>query len=625
MEFHTWSLKLSLTTPFHFGGDASLQSEIDAPLYRDEHGRIAVPGPHIAGRFRHFLIAVAEREEEAGLADEYRLARRSDIRRWFGIPGEQFRNPEAEEISDHDELDEEARSWERRGNRGRLTFRDVPLWVPPEERPGTDWEAERAEVERTRIRLGEETQAADRGSWQILEQWERSGAKAIFKAWETDHPTIELFAGEEERQRFEAAFEQFKQSLVALGGNKGQGFGRVCAEPAAVELCDHDCRSVAVPATTTNAEDCFLMRLRISHPFLVEPELRSGNLFRSSDVISGAVIKAAIAEYLALADPTDAIQLSEALSTMTFGHFRPKSSDRTKKTRFVSDDIVDVTTPGRESFASLWKIDPESQDFVHHSETKRRDVLKEEYPVHKPELVNRTRTAVELGAFTAAEGQLFNYQCVSPLRSTWVGGVVLPGKASGLREAAGQLCDFLALGIVQIGKTRSRIVDVERQNLTVPVSFETAKAFKIVLLSPAHLIGKDVLENHSGGKDIGSEYACVFERELGAQSNEIDWENFRIAVRHQWSGGIKSVRYKQAIRGEPSYFPHLLTQPGAAFLLPLLPTANGPSEKLVEILGKLRIHGLESLDSKLGWKGTPYLRENGYGELEIFPCDPPAA
>lgn len=536
MKHYNWSLHLTLTAPFLSGGSENLSSEYDSILFRNERGRIAFSGAHIAGHFRHFLEAVHRAEETEGIANGEKLVPEQLRLRWFGLSGNQMRDGDT-----NGDIDWNAQ-------RGYLTFRDIPL------------KNDTVSYARTRIAVGDKSASAVRGAWQVLEQTHRTGEKVEFQEAGGRFATVELFASKKECKVFEAAFEQFKQAIVAIGANKGQGFGRVRATGLSLECKNHT--KLAIPNIGTSEHTSFRVAFSISHPLLVEPEQYSGNLFRSSSSISGAVIKAAIAEFgERVCSGKFQNEFGTSLAEMSIGNFSPFAGDGVSIPLVAGFDIV--YSGKKKELCSVSDVPPDDEiTFFVDMKNKMKSEFIDIYKPHQPAWINRTRTQITAGAFTAEKHKLFNYQCVKSVGTQWQGRVELAKED----PKAVQLLEFLKAGYIQIGRLRSRITDasIREDQDNIPTATPDKGFWRIVLQTPAQLLGLEDLKN-LGSISLRELYIGVLEKQLGTDSFCED--SFQFYTRHAWWGGAKAARFLREIDGEKKYYPFLLTQPGSVFII----------------------------------------------------------
>jgi hypothetical protein len=91
-------------------------------------------------------------------------------------------------------------------------------------------------------------------------------------------------------------------------------------------------------------------------------------------------------------------------------------------------------------------------------------------------------------------------------------------------------------------------------------------------------------------------------------------------ARHRLTGGHHGVRRR--LYGQNRYYPYLLTEPGAVFLL-----AGGDSDADSQRLAEYVNSGLPAVRPSqavelLTWRTCPYLPENGYGTIVVNPITP---
>ena len=654
---HGWNLSCRVEAPIATTGVENSRLGLDQIYLRTEDGKIAISGDQIRGLFRHFLTEVIRRESKLIVAGEFseseRLVSLQQFRAWFGLEARQFRD-EARASNAGRSLDEYlganpaalSSSGQDGGAIGRacLTIRDLVLsQVESETTNSRDDPKMRAAHDRTRIRINRDRGSVKSGSLLVREQSFPTGTKLDFESREAANgsregcPGIVLYGTDADAKCFEAAFALFEKALPALGAMKSAGFGNVLAlkpEPTKGEPLP-----VVLHSDDEMADEVTRLHLRLSDPLLVEPNVSSGNLQQSAAVISGAVIKAAIAEYGAMADPDFQQKYGEVLSSLIVRCAIPIASagsirERPRVAPFSLVWTEDANGKGI-GFRDAFEDGAEPGLFYRFSanfKSRQKDFVDVYYPSHDARTVSRTRTAIEWGAWHAMAEKLFNYQMIGVSQTLWTVDIVLPAAASPeTKRKANDLICFLRSGFIQIGKTRSDLgAEVySRQSIgSTPKNGPEGRVWRIALQTDANLLTIDDVERLRAGEDLRDVYWDTFLRiladglerlrvpgpDMDTLIGAIAEDRFDFVAQHAWHGGAKAVRYRQAEGG--GYYPYLMTRKGSVFLISEQPE---PPDNVVvamnRIMEDLALRGLPTAEAD--WQRNPFVRENGYGEVLI--------
>jgi len=618
MMRHVWRVSLIVAAPFTTGSTENAERGFDDAQLRDADGTPMVAGSHLQGLLRHFLGDVHRAEQEAGIGGSDKLVPRDVFFEWFGRPGRQLANAEEQEdAKDYDDPGEQPDVLTE-NRRARLTFRDLKLAVrEPRERRDRD-----------RIRIDVERRSAKAGAWLTSEQMFPTGAEVSY----SNDAALVLYGTVGEAENLTRVFSLFKESLPAIGGDKGAGFGKVVD----LSIKAIESRPFAIPETGASVVGNTTTRcgFRLAQPLLVDPELLSGNLLRSSIDIPGAALKAALAESgrTAHSGGTDAFdeEFGAVLSRIVVRHAlaaAPHSSRR--RTTFPFSLAAAVHEDGKEVFVDCFADGAEELRFAVDFKSYHKSALKAYYSVFdfEPALLTRTRTAIREGEFTAEPHRLFNHQAVSPRGVEWHTEFFMPeGFTDEDRAKAGQLLALFGSGAVQIGKLRSDIVDVRFDRDCTSRMAEPAdarapvKSWRMKVESPAWLLGMDEVYALYRGADLRNVYRQRMQALLGPAHAAVDWEQFSFFAQHDWSGGRRAVRYKQQDDG--GYYPYLLTRPGSVFRF-LERDGSGEEERdaLARAMSGFAARGLPAARHDASWRNCPFVPENGYGEVTIDGAD----
>lgn len=610
IELHTWPLELQLVAPFSTGGTQTAGFGTDEALLRDRNGIPIVAGSHLLGHFRHFLESVRKAEIEKNIAVEKQLVPDAMFKRWFGLEGRQI-------IRSDDDTDQNATA-SLNTERGLLTISDLRL----EDGPGLE------ATNRDRIRIDPQRGSVKEGAWLVSEQIAPTGTICTFGNLDT--ASITLFATEAEANYFDAAFVLFAESLVAIGGNKGAGFGWlnksgghglelgrrsvVQFKPAQIEHCTRDAP--------------LKIQFMLDGLLLIEPEIGSGNLQITSYDITGGALKAALAEAGQLLIEDFDNKHGSALSKMTIRHALADFGRTGDRRPCCPVSLAFAETDDYEVLVDAFGASAEALRFQVDFKSKHWDKLQSHFPSadSAPEYtrVSRTRTAIAPGHYTAKPSQLFNYQLIDgsgfkQVRPHWITEITFCDLNKEELQSASAILGLLQSGCVRIGKMRARIVVTSFQNDEFAQPIQSSSDFRLKLATDALLLAEKDIESLRAGKSLSSIYQDKFQRMLGPFGAAIDWARFDHLAEHRWIGGAKVMRF---IDYEEAYFPYLITKAGSVFRLPILPDARSEDlEELTNTLSKWMKTGLPAQPGLGDWKSCPFTPENGYGELIVSNSD----
>ena len=599
MARHEWDIGLTLLAPFATTGVENVGLGIDKAFLRNERGEIILSGHQVRGLFRHFLMEVIGRENEAGIDDRNRLVRVEWFFNWFGRPGRQYGSEEGD-LKIYSRLGASEKQANAAGDdlgRGRLTIRDLVLSDRASEKGGET-------TNRTRIRVDRERKSVRPGALLVREQMHKTGEKADFEC----KNGVILYGSDAEKKAFGDAFAIFLENLPEIGAMKSAGYGRV--EDG--RLNGYKGERLTIPDDGPDGET-FAIAMTFSHPLLVEPHLASGNVQESANHISGAVIKAAIAEFGQLAMGKDKFdkEFGSALSKMIIRIALPvkrnSSASRPRALPFslVKDrsEFKDFFDPGT-SGAIKFEVDFKGDEY---------EAALAACGQHNVSWVSQTRTAIEPGTQHAAENQLFNYRMAGVRDTEWRGEIILPADLSeGEKAKAQRLMALLKSELIQIGKTRADMTARVVSGKDPCVRADADGVWRLTLQSPACLFDLACMEKlRTGAVTLRDAYIGYFETVFEDAQNSVDWESFDFLARHRLFGGHRAA-YTRKKRSDP-YYPFLLSETGSVFRFPLKDGQG--AAKLKERLEQLVCRGLKSFDDD--WQLNPFVPENGYGEVRI--------
>ena len=568
---HEWQLSVKLDAPYFTAGNDSLDADYDGFLYRDPKGRVALAGSQLQGNFRHFLLMLCKAYEETM---QEPLVEKQQVKRWLG-----------EKAISYDDIDEDAPTSDMPNSSACLRFLDIPL-------TGHDELISKASrINKTGIRINPHRGSINHGSLRVLEQADAQGAQLIFNRDDDMPVSIFLIGEKDDKQAFENCFEQFKTWIVALGQNKAQGFGWVSDARDAICLTPTHSAQISFRDANKNENSNYEIKYRFDAPLLIDPDLHSGNLRISADHFSGAYIKAAIAELGSKIDEEFQKNYGKVLAQVHVGFSYPVGKvPKAKDIGLDNCTLNNSPTKIQTLDANHWK----QKIGFSVGATKHKTSL---------EYFTTTRTAIEGEGVRAEKGQLYTTRFLSHEELELTVKVDLSNCSDSAKAL--QLLNLFESRALMIGKSRSRIISAEYEVKNAHEPFNKAQKIKLTLLSPACLFSMEDLECLSKDSDLMNAYTNVFTRmELGSLEDFFTYE-FML-------GGNKVLNKPREKGGKAIHYPYVMTGAGSTFFLNAV-----NSDKLNELVK----YGLAGPEQNRRWQKTNFLRENGYGAVQVDVLD----
>lgn len=554
------SLDITLIAPWLVHGNDPGKFGLDATLLRDHCGRPILPGTLLQGRLRD---AWTEMHRDFALP-----VPAPDL--WFGRPGD-----EAEA-------------------RGRLWVDDLVMV------------GELDEVSlSTRVPIDPDSGAARQGMLLMIEQscppGTPVGFSGIWRAW-LDPAEAQSIA-----QAIQAGLRWHSQ----LGAQRSIGFGRVAAVTVKAERI-----ACAAPRQVPDAE-----RLRLTLvpavPLCVGTRSRGGNVFTSSDIISGGTIKGAIATQLrqqygkSLAELRRQSKLAEHFDALSVTHALPARDQRRPAALPLSLAAVGETLYDLSEWPTPQLIEGQAPAFSHDWKTPLWVAAADAQSWGHTRSYLRVRTAIDAQTRTANENKLFAYECrVAEGATRWLADIDLGAiPAADRNTVIGELATLLHAGLGPIGKTdawatASLSADLDQVWQRNPV---TGKRVVMQLNTPALLIASRQVADQAS-PDLAVIYRALFAHLSG---NSLQLSHYFAS--HSMSGGA----FLGMRRGASGRRPYVLTDAGSVFVFAVNDQATAAG-----ILAAWQGQGLplsEAVCEEAGndWQRNPYLPQNGYGEIAV--------
>jgi len=581
----TLTVHLELCGPILSHATAIGAFGIDAPMARDSQDRYYLPYSLVRGRLRQSWEELVE--ATGGTFDPH-------IADMLGPSPVQTRD--------------------RQPQRGRLRFSDFQH----------DGKGVQANVMH-RIHIDPKRGAVAKGAMQVMESPFAPGQTANFIG------TISYIT--QNNAEADAILSNIEKGLrwtTNFGGDRTVGFGRLVD----VEV-KKDAPSIQVnPATTTaGTADTLYLSIQPLALFCVSKRRVNPNLFESDIILSGGVLRGALATTLqslcglsrtTVIDsklPPPWQELGQYFNQIRFAHAFPAKESAGRRPVVVPLSLV-KDAEGKWHDVALCKGplligDPlRAPSFA--VDWKRFDEVSCHFGWKEPERELRVRTAISRIYRRADDEKLFAYEMVVPTGYLWYGTVDLSLIPAGAPRAAveAQLRALLSHGLRSMGKTKAS-AKVAISSQIAPAHPSNPKPIDnewiVTLQTPALLCDPQPLNETSGQQELFAAYDAVW-RELSSGALKL----VRFFASQSLAGDYLVLRFQP---NQP-YNPFLLTDPGSVFAL----QATGDVSVAQPVVQQWLQKGLSLPDwakQRYGehWSTCPFLPADGFGEVAVnLPC-----
>jgi len=483
---------------------------------------------------------------------------------------------------------------------------------------------------RSRIKIDPARGSVARGALQVLETPFASGEKATFTG------TISYIAANAaEANAIKSQVVKGLRWITSLGAERTSGFGRLI--DVQVELEERGLVGGHDVATVLSPSEVIGLVIRPLSPFCIARRRTVQNLFESDEVLSGAIIRGALATTLKAilnhpSDISDSIpepwkELGRYFNSIRFTFAFPAASTPTSRAykRPVSPPLSLVKDADEACFLDVALRDgpgligqlPMAPKF--RVDWKHSDDVRGYFGWSTPKRELRVRTAIDRGKRRAAEGQLFAYEMVVPYGHEWLGHADLGRVPEDERgKVEGQLRAILESGLRSIGKTKAK-AGIQLSHDVGPLFPSDSTPVErdrwvITLQAPAILCDPTDLHENSGASELEAAYRKVW-RELSQGKLEL----VRYFACQSLAGGWYLIRRFQP--GKP-YNPFLLTDSGSVFVVRA--TADiADARNVIEawMRGGLPLPSWAVKRYGDSWRSCPFLPVDGFGEIAVnLPC-----
>lgn len=455
--------------------------------------------------------------------------------------------------------------------------------------------------QRTRIAINQRTGTVEEGALQIVEDCFPIGS---------DNPVFSgkinaRFIDRKEQKQFEKWLNKALDYIPAMGSFKGIGWGKLIEAKLNSQKTEH-------PTLPENATR-FGIQLQFDRPFcLGRPRTTESNQIISDDFIAGNVIKGLIArlynddkETLAKQLCFDQLIISHALATDKQSNKRAQPIPLSFA--IYKGKVIDMAGAQK----TVWKSAPQfSPDWKEEDKEKINAIMQQ--GIANLQRLVVVRTEINSANHVSEQGKLFSLECISPEQHLWCADIDLCNIAKEKQTSVlSNLQQKLSKGLTGIGKTKAQ----------AKISFHLDKPYKaevnaltlgrhiITLITAARILSPDLsIQGTNSASQLKKAYQNYWQHALDNQQLILD-----TYFAEQTLTG--TYYHQQRHQTEKKYYPEWLTNAGSVFVL----TIN--DEDTLARLIKLASTGIpahQEVDgSKANWKTTPYLPEQGYGEIQI--------
>ena len=457
-----------------------------------------------------------------------------------------------------------------------------------------------------------------------------------------------------------AGFKWFSQ----IGAMRTVGFVRVVkaelAEPVKGFLPE-PVRAAGLPENNRIS-----LRIEPQYPFCLAGKLTE-NQFESEAIISGGALLGSIAttwshltgqqvnEVSAINDPARQ-ELKENFNRLRINHAFPGDSGCEGKRPVVAPlslvrfgkektlyDVARLNNP------CLLKIDQQAYPPSFAVDWKDDESTLKGYPwpyLRRPEwgwakldTELRVRTAIDRKSLRSADEQLFSYERIIPDGTCWYTELDLSGITESKRGAVlAQLRSLLAQGIIALGKTKTPAkITFTEEPIDSVVAVANPEPINddqwIITLQTDTLLGSPEKLNETSGRD---ELQAMYQQAWAELSgNTLRLEKDRYFARQKLFGGKYRHKMSRKQQDDVPYRPWLLTEAGSVFVLRAVDKGikgiTAAQKKITEWLAcglplspaVCQCYGI-SEDPEQQWRQTPFIPQNGYGEIAVNMQDMPA-
>jgi hypothetical protein len=436
--------------------------------------------------------------------------------------------------------------------------------------------------------------------------------------------------------------------IAGFGADKGVGYGRLKSAEVTLE---QETRKLNPILEELSDFKCFHLSIRLIDDLLIGGVRRKTNFIESEHVISGGVLKGALAanlnrccgvhpysETISVLNKQVARRfpnLTEFFNQIKFSHAFPAPPEATRRPIVIPLSTVGIS--GKNQFVDVAllsgpTLDSNTRSPAFAPDWKDDSSIRKEFGWANLGLINKTRTAIESSTHSALQESLYTYQYISPYppeyngniedekrKNLWLANIILsdipPEKQ---RSVAKELFEAVMTCWEYVGKRDSRIAVDLGPNL-VPQKIPTHKSgfvvdgkVVLVLQTDAALIDPSDLSGVKDKDRLRQLYEEYWNRTSGGTL-----ELTQFFATQKLAGGYLHFRYTPG----SDYYPYFLTKAGSVFVF------HSREDKATEqLLQAWDLNGLpvpewvvkkfKRKEDQL-WQVFPFVPTNGYGEIVV--------
>ncbi|HIQ06831.1 MAG TPA: hypothetical protein EYH35_00040 [Thiotrichaceae bacterium] len=574
---HYYELEISFDTPIISQAIGVLAFGLDSAMQKDTEGYPALSGSLVRGNIRHaleeFRDIINNNNNDLGNKITDWFGQRSQVSKKSKLTAENYQSPRAQvEFDFFWRLNKEDRS--------KIT-----------------------QQKRTRISIDKDSGTVKEGALQIIEDCFPVGTGEVKLTGQ-----IVAHLSDSECVEFEKWLRKAMDFIPAMASFKGIGFGRICGYQLK-KLTSPYASETKTPSLGNNTR--FNIQLKPDRPFcLGRPKTPDSNHIISSEIITGNVIKALIARYYD--NNHQRLQDDLCFNQLIISHAQPHQQEQSRQSTIIplsyallDDKLIDCIDSDISTLK--WNEVPSFKpDWKDNDIDKIYSALNIK-PI-TPSHYLSVKTGIEASTGTSKEAELFSLDCIVPDEKTSWNAIVelsnIPKDKQ--QDVANKLQAIFNKGLHGLGKTKANAtVTTQASQQSATLTADQQGYVTIDLLSAAKMLPTGLrLSPINSAEALKNHYQAYWQ----GIHPDIQLEDYFAQQQ------LTSTYYHQKAQGKADHYqPDYLTVAGSVFKLKV------NSDKALQVLQQCLQTGLpcEGLDrsNEKAWRITPYLPENGYGEI----------
>jgi len=489
--------------------------------------------------------------------------------------------------------------------------------------------------QRHRIKIDAETGSVEEGHLQIVDTKYPTGTKITFEGdiyFSPDKHTADI-------DTVVNYLNKAASQIKALGAYKNVGFGQVVSfDIVAVEAP----QEASSHAYFNSHNNCWPLAIKFNQPICFSaPNSQASNHFESNSIIAGNIIKGGIANEVFKLDPSHPLRVH--FDELIVRHAIPSATTSEQDpilTRFKQPplSLIKPDIDGKPLFVSVaqhnqailfkdlssegygyksgvfchdWKEDPNTEE-----SKQAKQELNQMYQLSDffPTTSFSVHTAIDSQDGIADEGQLYSMQVIESDNTQWLTEIELPEHCLIDQHQHDQIAQALAAmftrGIPNMGKTKARMQATTSNHLSAMAPNLTGQYVTIKLETDALLFDDTQLQDNKG--DLLALYHQYFAEQL--QDNPALKLHSYYADQTLGGGNYYYHHFGKAGHSDVPII-NYLTKAGSVFTFEVVDKTQAD-----QVLNQWHKQGfpLPRALKHITWKDTPYLPQNGFGEISVL-------